>query len=239
MNCVCCGSAAVTERSEVTAGGYRRFRCRACGRQFNERSGGVLNRTCLPSGVIAFLVFCRLRYRLTLRDPSEIMALRGIEVSYEAVQDWEAKLLPVVGDALRKRRFGKRPCIRSKLVCRQDLPEGPRPLGLPLPGRRPGREPDRRDAERAPRHEGGQGLLPLGAGDHGLPAEPGDDVAAQPASAVIDGDGRSVQVVGTDQTNEPVPQVLALQQREHRNHEDDTQGCQRRQHRAEILLGNA
>ena len=27
------------------AHGYRRFRCRDCGRQFNERSGGVLNRT--------------------------------------------------------------------------------------------------------------------------------------------------------------------------------------------------
>ena len=108
MNCVRCGSAAVTERREVTAHGYRRFRCRTCGRQFNERSGGVLNRTCLPSDVIAFVVFCRLRYRLTLRDLSEIMALRGIEVSHEAVRDWEAKLLPVMGDALRRRRHGSR-----------------------------------------------------------------------------------------------------------------------------------
>ena len=73
MNCVCCGSAAVTERRELTARGYRRFRCRSCGRQFNERSGGVLNRTFLPSDIIAFVVFCRLRYRLTLRDLSEIM----------------------------------------------------------------------------------------------------------------------------------------------------------------------
>ena len=108
MNCVCCGSAAVTERREVTARGYWRFRCRDCGRQFNERSDGVLNRTCLPSDIIAFVVFCRLRYRLTLRDLSEIMALRGIEVSHEAVWDWEAKLLPVMGDALRKRRHGRR-----------------------------------------------------------------------------------------------------------------------------------
>ena len=103
MNCVCCGSVAVTERPEVTACGYRRFRCRTCGRQFNERSGGVLNRTCLPSDIIAFVVFCRRHFRLTLRDLSEIMALRGIEVSHEAVRDWEAKLLPVMGDELRKR----------------------------------------------------------------------------------------------------------------------------------------
>ena len=52
----------------------------------NERSGGVLNRTSLPSDIIAFVVFCRLRYRLTLRDLSEIMALRGIEVSHAAVR---------------------------------------------------------------------------------------------------------------------------------------------------------
>ena len=108
MNCVYCGSKAVTERREVTARGYRRFRCRDCGRQFNERSNGVLNRTCLPSDIIAFVVFCRLRYRLTLRDLSEVMALRGIEVSHEAIRDWEAKLLPVMGDALRERRHGTR-----------------------------------------------------------------------------------------------------------------------------------
>ena len=66
----------------------------------------MLNRTCLSSDVIAFVVFCRLRYRLTLRDLSEIMALRGIEVSYEAVRDWEAKLLSIMGNELRKRRHG-------------------------------------------------------------------------------------------------------------------------------------
>ena len=104
MNCACCGSDAVGELPEVTARGYRRFRCRACGRQFNEHSGGVLNSTCLPSDVIAVVVFCRLRYRLTLRDLSEIMALRRIAVSHEAVRDWGTKLLPIMGDQLRKRR---------------------------------------------------------------------------------------------------------------------------------------
>jgi putative transposase len=92
----------------ITAWGYRRFRCRNCGKQFNERSDGVLNRTCLPSDIIAFVVFCRLRYRLTLRDLSEILLLRGFTVSHEAVRTWEAKLLPVMGDALRQRRHGMR-----------------------------------------------------------------------------------------------------------------------------------
>ena len=68
----------------------------------------MLNRTCLPSDIIAFVVFSRLRYRLTLRDLSEILLLRGIEVSHEAIRDWETKLLPVMGGELRKRRHGKR-----------------------------------------------------------------------------------------------------------------------------------
>ena len=47
-----CGSQAVTERPERTAQGYRRFRCRACGKQFNERSDTLLNRAQYPSDVM-------------------------------------------------------------------------------------------------------------------------------------------------------------------------------------------
>ena len=66
----------MTERPDLTPQGYLRFRCRECGKQFNERSCGSLNRVSLPSDIIAFVVFCRLCYRLTLRDLSEITAAR-------------------------------------------------------------------------------------------------------------------------------------------------------------------
>jgi transposase-like protein len=101
MHCVACGSAAVTARPELTAQGYRRFKCQDCGQQFNERSDGILSRASLPSDVIAFVVFCRLRYRLTLRDLSEIILLRGFTVSHESIRRWEAKLLSVMGVAER------------------------------------------------------------------------------------------------------------------------------------------
>src|SRR3954452_19651394 len=78
MECVGCGSAAVSERSECTAQGYRRFRCRTCGKQFNERSAGSLNRTQYPSDVIALVVLWRLRYKLALRDLPEMFLIRGI-----------------------------------------------------------------------------------------------------------------------------------------------------------------
>jgi hypothetical protein len=104
MNCVACVGAAISERPERTAQGYRRFRCRDCGKQFNERTGGSLNRTQYPSDVIALVVFWRLRYKLSLRDLPEMFLLRGIEFTYEAVRDWEAKLTPLLIDNLRRRR---------------------------------------------------------------------------------------------------------------------------------------
>ncbi len=110
MRCIECGSATVTERAERTAQGYRRFRCRHCGKQFNERSGTVLNRAQYPSDVIALVVLWRLRYKLTLRDLPEMFAQRGMVFSYEAVRAWEAKLTPALTESLRWRRRGKAVC---------------------------------------------------------------------------------------------------------------------------------
>jgi putative transposase len=97
MDCIGGGSAAVSERSERTAQGYQRFRCRDCGKQFNERSAGSLNRTQYPSDVIAFVVLWRLRYKLALRDLSKMFLIRGIVFGHEA-------------ESLRRRRRGKAGC---------------------------------------------------------------------------------------------------------------------------------
>jgi transposase-like protein len=97
----------VTKRPERTAQGYRRFRCRDCGKQYNERSGTLLNHAHYPSDVIALVVLWRLRYRLTLRDLGEMFLLRGIVFTYEAVRDWEGKLAPALADGLRRRRHGR------------------------------------------------------------------------------------------------------------------------------------
>src|ERR1700748_911615 len=107
MRCIGCGSSAVSERTERTAQGYRRFRCRDCGKQFNERSESLLNRGQYPSDVIALVVLWRLRYKLSLRDLPEMFLIRGIVFSHEAVRDWEAKLTPALAETLRRRRRGK------------------------------------------------------------------------------------------------------------------------------------
>src|SRR3954451_17677013 len=104
MRRVGCGSEAVTERAERTAQGYRRFRCRACGNQSDERSATLLNRAQYPSDVIALVVLWRLRYKLALRDLPEMFAARGLVFSHEAVREWEAKLAPALAGERRRRR---------------------------------------------------------------------------------------------------------------------------------------
>ena len=107
MRCVKCGSEAVTERRERTAQGYRRFRCRACAKRFNERSGTLLNHVHYPSDVVALVVLWRLRYKLSLRDLPEMFAVRGIAFCHETVREWEAKLTPALAEDLRRRWRGK------------------------------------------------------------------------------------------------------------------------------------
>src|ERR1700716_904986 len=107
MRCIGCDAEEVSERTERTAQGYRRFRCHVCGKQFNERSGGILNRAQYPSDIIALVVFWRLRYKLSLRDLPEMFVIRGIEFSDEAVRDREARLSPSLIDSSRRRRKGR------------------------------------------------------------------------------------------------------------------------------------
>src|SRR3954454_17534409 len=100
MPCPHCCSTRTTERSDRTTHGYRRFRCRGCGRGFNERTGSVLNRFQLPTDVVFLIVLWRLRMKLSLRDLAEILLLRRLVFSHEAIRDWEARLL----------RCSPRPC---------------------------------------------------------------------------------------------------------------------------------
>lgn len=165
-------SVAVTERPERTVQGYCRFRCRACGKQFNERTVGLLNRTQYPSDVIALVVLWRLRYKLALRDLPEMFLVRGIVFSHEAVRAWEAKLTPTLAENLRRRRHGK--AGRSWYVDETYLKvDGT--LVLPLPRDRPLRRARRRAVQRAPRHGGGEGVLPLRKGGHWRDAGSGHD----------------------------------------------------------------
>lgn len=107
MDCSHCQSSATAERPDVTARGYRRFRCRSCGRGFNERTGSLFNRLQYPPDVVCLVVLWRIRYKLSLRDLAEMFLDRGIVFTHEAVREWETKLAPVLSESLRKHRCGR------------------------------------------------------------------------------------------------------------------------------------
>ena len=54
-----------------------------------------LNRLQLPTDVVFLIVLWRLRMKLSLRDLAEILLLRGLVFSHEAIRDWEARLAPL------------------------------------------------------------------------------------------------------------------------------------------------
>jgi transposase-like protein len=107
MKCPHCKSKKTTERSDRTELGYRRYRCRNCKRQFNERTGTLFNRLQLPTDVVFLIVLWRLRYKLSLRDLAEMFLERGFVFTHEAVREWERLIAPLITQQLRKRRRGK------------------------------------------------------------------------------------------------------------------------------------
>jgi putative transposase len=106
MTCPHCSSTAITDRPDRTELGYQRFRCRDCKRVFNERTGTLFNRLQYPTDVVSLVVLWRFRYKLSLRDLAEMFLQRGLIFTHEAVREWEAKLAPLLGEALRRRRQG-------------------------------------------------------------------------------------------------------------------------------------
>jgi len=57
-----------------------------------------------PPAIIRHAVWLYLRFTLSFRDVEELLAERGIEVSYESVRRWVAKFGPIFARELRRRR---------------------------------------------------------------------------------------------------------------------------------------
>jgi putative transposase len=106
MRCPHCEAADTSERRERTELGYRRFRCQACHREFNERTGTRFNHLQSPTDVVCFVVLWRVRYKLSLCDLPEIFLERGLVFTHEAVREWETQLA-LLSEMLRKHRRGR------------------------------------------------------------------------------------------------------------------------------------
>src|SRR3954452_22907645 len=106
MPCPHCAVNTTVEQPRRTALGYRTFRCRACRRIFNERTGTPYNHLQYPTDLVLLVVLWRLRYKLSLRDLAEMFLERGFVFSHEAVRDWEARFAPLLTARLRAKRRG-------------------------------------------------------------------------------------------------------------------------------------
>ena len=71
-----------------------------------------------PADVIRHAVWLYFRFTLSLRDVEEMLAQRGIDVSYETIRCWTIKFGPQFARALRKRRPAPSPRWHlDEIVC--------------------------------------------------------------------------------------------------------------------------
>jgi len=105
--CPHCGSSQTQEQAKRTSLGYRTFRCAACRRRCNERTGTPFNDLSVPTDIVFLVVLWRLRYELRLRALAELFLERGFVFSHETVRAWEALVAPLLTEQLRARRRGK------------------------------------------------------------------------------------------------------------------------------------
>ena len=71
-----------------------------------------------PADVIRQAVWLYFRFSLSFRDVEELLAQRGIEVSYETIRCWTIKFGPLIARRLKKRRCAPSPRWHlDEMVC--------------------------------------------------------------------------------------------------------------------------
>lgn len=71
-----------------------------------------------PAEVIRYAVWLYFRFNLSLRDVEEMLAQRGIEVSYETIRCWTKKFGPLIARRLKMRRPAPSPRWHlDEMVC--------------------------------------------------------------------------------------------------------------------------
>jgi transposase-like protein len=86
MSCPHCYSKEISNRSRLTARGYRTFFCNYCRRGFNERTNSPFNRRQVTTEIIFEVVLWRLRYKLSLRDLAEMYLIKGFYFTRETIR---------------------------------------------------------------------------------------------------------------------------------------------------------
>ncbi len=106
MDCPHCKNKHTREIKQKTILGYKQFRCRGCGAQYNERTGTRLNFIEYPTEVVMIAVHYYYRFKVSLDDVVELMALRGFSLSHQTVHNWIQTFGVELGLTCRSRRKG-------------------------------------------------------------------------------------------------------------------------------------
>src|ERR687885_1503295 len=135
MTCPHCQSCQTRKLALATDLGYARFQCRSCRRTFNERTGTPFNFLEMPTDIVFQVVLFRLLFKLSLRDLMQLFLIRGYDLSYETVRDWEARFAPLLADQVRRRRQGRvGRCwyVDETYIKADSAEESPRAVAWPL-----------------------------------------------------------------------------------------------------------
>ena len=107
MNCPHCQSENTRQSNKTTSLGYPMFKCRGCGRRFNARTGTAFNYLQFPTDIVLLVVTWRIRYKLSLRDLTEMFLVRDYAFTHEAVREWEERFAPLLSGQLKAKRRGQ------------------------------------------------------------------------------------------------------------------------------------
>ncbi len=107
MDCPHCQSTDVRRCKTKTDLGYNQYRCCQCESQYNERTGTTLNFIHYPTEVVMLAVHYYYRFRASLDDVIELMALRGFQFSHQTIHNWAQTFGVELGLKLREKRHGQ------------------------------------------------------------------------------------------------------------------------------------
>ena len=94
MNCPNCATNRTLLLKPPTNLGYQQFRCRECSKQFNERTCTPFNFIEHPTEVVMIALHYYFRFKVSLDDVVELMAMRGFHLSHQTVHNWVHRFGP-------------------------------------------------------------------------------------------------------------------------------------------------
>ncbi|MBT6538999.1 MAG: IS6 family transposase [Francisellaceae bacterium] len=107
MDCPYCNSNDIKIFKTKTNLGYLQYFCRDCCHQYNERTGTKFNFIELPNEVVMLAVYYYYKFKVSLDNVVELMAIRGLYLSHQTVHNWVQTFGVEIGMKLRTRRKGQ------------------------------------------------------------------------------------------------------------------------------------